>query len=127
MRLPARPDAVGRGLAFARSFAERRRLPADVADRLAIIVEEWVMNVVEHGHAAPAGQIVLHLHQAGAMLRLSVSDPGIAFDPRGAGFDGPNPERGGGAGLALIATWSRIASYSRSRGRNRLVLEMPAA
>lgn len=126
MRLPARRDAVARALALARGFAERRQLSADVADRLAIIVEEWLMNVVEHGRAAPAGQIVLRLDQMGAKLRLSVSDPGVAFDPRLAVFDGPNADRGGGAGLALIAAWSRIASYRRSGGRNRLVLELPA-
>lgn len=126
MRLPARRDAVARALALARRFAERRRLRADVSDRLAIVVEEWVTNVVEHGQAAPARQIVLRIDQVGAKLRLSVSDPGVAFDPRSAGFDGPNTDRGGGAGLALIAAWSRIASYSRSGGRNRLVLEMPA-
>jgi anti-sigma regulatory factor (Ser/Thr protein kinase) len=126
VRLPARRDAVARALALARRFAERRRLRADVADRLAIIVEEWLMNVVEHGQAAPARRIVLRLDLDGAKLRLSVSDPGVAFDPRRAGFDGPNTDRGGGAGLALIAAWSRIASYSRSGGRNRLVLEMPA-
>ena len=127
VRLPARAEAVGRALAVARRFAERRRLPADVADRLAIVIEEWVTNVVEHGQIASTGQIVLGLDQAGGLLRLSVSDPGLAFDPRDASFEGPNTDRGGGAGLALIAAWSRIASYRRSGGRNRLVLEMPAA
>ena len=33
--------------------------------------------------------------------------------------------RAGGAGLALIASLCRIASYTRRAGRNRLVLEMP--
>ena len=47
------------------------------------------------------------------------------FDPRGAAFEGPNPERGGGAGLAMIVSLCRIAGYARRAGRNRLILELP--
>lgn len=39
-------------------------------------------------------------------------------------FEGPNLTRGGGAGLALIQTWRRIADYRRQRGRNRVVFDM---
>jgi hypothetical protein len=42
-------------------------------------------------------------------------------------FDGPNRERGGGAGLALITSLCSITAYARRAGRNRLVLELPLA
>lgn len=57
-------------------------------------------------------------------VRLIVGDAGTAFDPRRIMFEGPNLTRGGGAGLALIQTWRRIADYRRQRGRNRVVFDM---
>jgi anti-sigma regulatory factor (Ser/Thr protein kinase) len=126
-RLRCGPAATTRALARARAFAERADLDADAADRLAIIVEEWVANVVEHGGAGPATRIVLRLERRGATVRLAASDAGTAFDPRHAAFAGPDLERGGGAGLELIRAWSRIVAYARRGGRNRIVLEMPLA
>ena len=43
-----------------------------------------------------------------------------------AAFEGPNPDRGGGAGLELVRAWSQIADYRRRRGRNRVVLVVAA-
>jgi anti-sigma regulatory factor (Ser/Thr protein kinase) len=114
--------AVARAIAFARRFAEANRLSADAADRLAVVVEEWAANIVEHSGAAPASRIVLRVERAGDGVRLTFSDAGVAFDPRQATEDGPNPERGGGAGIALIRSWCEIESYVRAKGRNRLVL-----
>ena len=90
-----------------------------------MVVEEWVANVLEHGGAPGTSRIVLRLSLSGEVVRLSVSDAGRPFDPRTAVFDGPNHERGGGAGLALIASVCRVAGYARRAGRNRLILEMP--
>ena len=89
-----------------------------------MVVEEWVANVVEHG-APPAGaRIVLRLRLSEGLLRVRISDSGRPFDPRTSTFEGPDPERGGGAGLALIASFCRVVDYARRAGRNRLVLEL---
>jgi serine/threonine-protein kinase RsbW len=90
-----------------------------------MVVEELVANVLEHGGAPASSRIVLRLSLGGEVVRLSLSDAGRPFDPRAAVFDGPNHERGGGAGLALIASVCRFAAYGRRAGRNRLILEMP--
>ena len=124
-RLPCDPHGVRRGLATALLFAGDAAIGDSAADKLSIIVEEWLINVVEHGEAAPGRRIALGLERRGDVVRLSVSDPGLAFDPREQVFEGPNLERGGGAGLAMINAWSRIVAYRRRAGRNRLVLEMP--
>lgn len=118
---------MGRALALARAFAEQAALEAQAADSLALIVEEWLSNVVEHGEAPPTARIVLRLQRAPRRVHVVVTDAGRPFDPRTVVFQGPNPERGGGAGLALIQAWCRIADYRRRRGRNRLVFEMPLA
>jgi anti-sigma regulatory factor (Ser/Thr protein kinase) len=113
---------VARAIGFARRFAAAAALPDDSADRLALVVEEWVANVVEHGRARPGSLVVLTLQRGPTGVRAVFSDAGIAFDPRAAADAGPNLERGGGAGLALIRGWSDIESYRRVGARNRLVL-----
>jgi serine/threonine-protein kinase RsbW len=97
-----------------------------VAGYLAVVMEEWVANVVEHGGPQDGARIVLRLSLGDEGVRLSASDAGRPFDPRTARFAGPNAERGGGAGLAMIAGLSRITAYQRRAGRNRLVLQIPA-
>jgi anti-sigma regulatory factor (Ser/Thr protein kinase) len=118
---------VARALGVARRFCEGAGVGPDCADRLAVIVEEWVVNIVEHGQPRPGSRIALSLVREPACVRLVVTDAGAFFDPRDAVFEGPNLERGGGAGLELIRHWSRITDYGRRAGRNRLVLEMPVA
>lgn len=113
---------MARAIAFARRFAETSGLPADNADRLAVIVEEWAANIVEHSGAPAGSRIVLRLERVGEGVRITVSDAGVAFDPRTVTDQGPNLERGGGAGIALIRAWCEIEAYRRRAGRNRLVL-----
>jgi anti-sigma regulatory factor (Ser/Thr protein kinase) len=118
-------NAVSRAVRLARAFADHARLGDDTARHLAVVVEEWIANVVEHGGPQDGARIVLRLGLESGLVRISVSDAGQPFDPRGAVFRTPNAERGGGAGLAMITSLARIAGYARRAGRNRLVLEMP--
>lgn len=126
-RLPCDRHGVRRGLATALVFAGDAALGDEASEKLAIVVEEWLINVVEHGEAAPDSRIALSLERLEGLVRLTVTDAGQAFDPREAVFEGPNLERGGGVGLALIQAWTHIAAYRRRAGRNRLVLELPLA
>jgi anti-sigma regulatory factor (Ser/Thr protein kinase) len=123
--LAVQQGAVANAVAVARAFVEQAGLGRDPGERLAIIVEEWIANVVEHGDP-PAGSLIgLRLACGEGVIRITVTDAGRVFDPRTATFEGPNPDRGGGAGLELVRAWSRVAAYGRRTARNRLVLEMP--
>jgi len=124
-RLLADAAAVSCALRLTQGFAARVCLEPAAAARLALVVEEWVANVVEHGGPHDGAHIALRLRLGDGVVRVSVSDAGRPFDPRTAASGGPNLERGGGAGLALIASFCRIAAYTRRAGRNRLVLELP--
>jgi anti-sigma regulatory factor (Ser/Thr protein kinase) len=123
-RLSVAADDAGvlRAVRAVRAFAAGCALAERHADRLAVVVEEWVSNVAEHGAPPRASRVTIRLECAGAQVRLTLSDAGCAFDPRGAGFEGPNVERGGGAGLELVRAWAEIADYRRTRARNRVVL-----
>jgi serine/threonine-protein kinase RsbW len=122
--LPAGPTAAAQGIGLARKFAAERGLAPEAADRLALIVEEWLNNVTEHSGALPGTRIGVKFQSRDGLVRLIVSDSGAPFDPRTVVFEGPNLARGGGAGLALIQAWCRISDYRRLRGRNRVVFDI---
>lgn len=118
------PGAAGQAIRAAEAFATAAGLREGLAARLAIIVEELVLNVYEHGGVPPDASIELVLARRGRELSLILEDPGRFFDPREAPAPGQTPERGGGAGLALVKAWGRILAYDASGGVNRLELLM---
>jgi serine/threonine-protein kinase RsbW len=128
VRAPADEAGVVRAIRAARAFATERALAATAADRLCVVVEEWLSNVIEHGEPPPGSRLVMRIQQGAGGLTLTFSDAGHPFDPRATpAFEGPNLDRGGGAGLELVRAWSQIAGYRYRGGRNRLVLRVPLA
>jgi serine/threonine-protein kinase RsbW len=99
---------------------------ADVRARLAIVVEELVANVVEHGACPPDQPMTLTLGVQGETITVGVTDYGTYFDLSTAEISGTvPPEQGGGAGIALVRHWAHDISYSRVDGRNVLNLIIP--
>lgn len=124
VRLEVNAHAVAGALAAADAWLRRANADEDLRARLSIIVEELVINIVEHGRTPPGDVIGLTLRTDPEGVRLTLTDGGDPFDLRDAvrGDDVMPPERGGGAGIALVLAWSRIAGYVRANGRNRLEL-----
>ena len=118
------PNAVREGVAAARAFAATRALAGD-AEVLAIIVEELLFNLLDHGDAAAGDPITLGITCSPDGIRLVLESGGTPFDPREARTDRPLADRGGGAGLALVRAWSRIEASESAGGRNRLQLLIP--
>ena len=123
-RFPANGAAVATALAFARRFAEAHALAADDAARLAIIVEELVANLIDHG-GAPGTSITLRLSRRSREIGLTLIDRGAFFDLRTAQHAAEPPERGGGAGIALVLAWARVDDYTRAGTLNWLDLTIP--
>lgn len=120
---PADDRAVATALAFVRRVAAGQ--DEDLRVRLAIVVEELVANLIDHGDAA--GTIIdLTLARMADGLRLTLDDRGRVFDPRLAEPPTAIPPRGGGAGLALVAAFARSIYYQRENGFNRLELLIPS-
>jgi serine/threonine-protein kinase RsbW len=117
------PNAVSDGLAAARSFALAERLGA-AEDVLALIVEELLCNLIDHGDAPAGDPIGMRLARTAEGIDLELISGGTPFDPRQAAH-GPVPARGGGAGLALVRAWSRILSSDHIGDRNHLRLLIP--
>lgn len=117
-------EAVGASAAAARAFALDHALPVDRAARLAILVEELVLNLVEHGGVDAAGEIELALSLEDGAIEILLADTGAPFDLREAAPGGAIPERGGGAGLDLVRAWAEIVDYRSADGWNHLRLRM---
>ena len=120
--------ALRPALVAVHEYAAQIALDAAMTRRLAIVAEELMINLLEHG-AAMAGctelNATLRLDQAGDGVVMVLEDDGAPFDPRGAGqVELPNAERGGGVGLALVKAFAQIDDYVTERGCNRLTLRM---
>lgn len=125
-RFSADHDAVRKALELARDFLERSGCGGDAEARLCIIVEELVANLVEHGEPPPESLIMLELAAIGVDIKLTLSDAATPFDIRSAAVSGKvPPERGGGAGIALVLRWAHVMDYGRIDGRNVLKLLIP--
>ncbi|WP_373487089.1 ATP-binding protein [Blastomonas sp.] len=119
------PESVHQAVNTAHLFSQRNDLAASVAARLAILIEEAVTNIYEHGAAGADMSGDLSLSGDDQTIDIVISDSGTAFDPRSSGeIDLPNMERGGGVGLAMIRAWAEIVDYRRDQGMNCLSLRM---
>ena len=102
-------------------------LAHDEHARLAIVVEELVANLYDHGGVTEQDEVELAMSRDPAGIRVRIADPGIPFDP----FSGPPPnenaELGGGAGLRLVKAWAELISYRSSDEGNQLELLLPVS
>ena len=108
---------------FVEQVAHRARLSDNETPRLRVTVEEAVTNVISYAHAT---SIVLSSEVRDAVLRLTVTDDGIPFDPTTAPTADttiPADQREeGGMGILFIHHMSDALEYRREDGRNILTI-----
>lgn len=94
----------------------------EVANRLCVIVDETVANMIMHGGLSDGQEFKLDLSQLASGARLEISDPGIEFDPvhwPPDGHSGP-----GGRGIALTKGLAHDIEYVRADNRNVLIVSV---
>ena len=69
-------------------------------------------------------EIAIEMARQGEVVAIAIEDNGAPFDPRTSAADARIPARGGGAGINLVRSWSKIADYSSGYGRNRLEIRL---
>lgn len=115
-------------LAAVEQFAQAVALDQRSAARLAVVAEELVANVIDHGNAGSPLSLELSLTARDDGVALALDDDGVPFDPTAPReFKGPDSDSGGGVGLAILRAWSRELEYAREGGRNRLRLVLPGS
>jgi serine/threonine-protein kinase RsbW len=97
----------------------------DVASRLAIVVEELLLNVATYG-GAPPRWVDFTFARAPLALELIIEDDGVPFDPTAS--EPPNlsadiDERAvGSLGIHMVMQLMDEVTYTRDGDHNRLVL-----
>lgn len=119
------PSAIRDAIAAARGFAAEAGIPHPDAAKLAIVVEELVANLYDHGGLSDNDAVEIELSARPDAISLLLTAPGTPFHPGQAQADGEIPERGGGAGLKLVQAWSLSIDHEHLGGRNRWTVMMP--
>jgi anti-sigma regulatory factor (Ser/Thr protein kinase) len=132
LRVPASAAGVVLGVQRCESFLAQHGIEQRARMRLALVLEEAVMNLAMHGHAEPGNhQAELTLSLLPDALELTLRDDGLPFDPHTA----PLPERPakleqarpGGLGVSLMRRFARAMHYERVDGHNCLTMWLDRA
>ena len=110
-------------LRFAREFLAQSCLGEGVRVKASVIIEELISNSLQYGGAHKDISLCLTLVEQNGALIVKLEDDGPAFDPSDdSNFCGPDPETGGGVGLAVVRNWANEMTYNRSENLNVLQL-----
>ncbi len=110
--------------------------PVDGLDEIArhhlqLIVEEMVVNVIDHGQLSADDHIDLQLWREDEALVIEMRDRGLAFDPsrsRAADTGSDLDNRPiGGLGVHLVQTLSDDIRYRRLDNENQTVVRLRVA
>lgn len=132
LKLPATIDSLRELTDFIRHGAQSAALPEAQLDRLDLVMEEIVMNVINYAY--PEGERgtieVGYAVDGPGKLFVQVSDTGRAFDPLAK--NPPDLRLGladrpiGGLGIFLVKQIARSINYSRVDNRNILTFRLEA-
>ena len=104
------------------SFCEAHGLPLKTGFSLQLVLEELLVNIVNHGYGGRKGPVVLVLGTGGGRLNGEIIDEGVPFDPTAA----PTPDVEaeiddrsiGGLGVHLVKSMVEDFDYQRIGDRN---------
>jgi len=127
-------SAAGLAAVSARLHAWLLAAGAGVAaiQRVELVLEEAVMNVIMHGTRADGrpAEIALRAALAADSCRLELTDNAAPFDPVAAPTRctaASLEDTPGGLGLLLLRRYGQDLRYERLAGRNRLTVSVPLA
>ncbi len=111
---------------FVKGFANQQSLSDKLAYRLELVVDEILTNIVSY---AMAEEIHLRVCRDGQVLRITIEDDGLEFNPlendKPPELDGPLEEREiGGLGIFFANEMMNRLDYDYRNGKNNLQMEM---
>ncbi len=118
--LPRIQSAIG-------EFSREQDWPPDIEFQVDLVLEELVLNVVNHGSRGGEGEINIELVSDPEAVIIDIIDDGRPFDPL---TDAPEPdtESGiedravGGLGIHLVRTMMDDVTYRREENKNHMRL-----
>ncbi len=126
LRITAEATHLPAAMTWLEAECGANHIGPDDALRVAIVLEELLVNVTTYGGAPPPPAVELTFIRAPLALELVIEDDGVAFDPTAApapNLSGDVEERiVGSLGIHLVMQLMDEVSYTRSGNVNRLVL-----
>lgn len=123
-RYPAELAELPRIKSEVRAAARLTGWSDDNLDRLELVLEEGVVNIISHAYPGCSGEVEVTLMPAEVGLLLRLEDAGIPFDPVSAPLPdldaSADKRRIGGLGIFLMKNSSEAFSYRREGGNNVL-------
>jgi anti-sigma regulatory factor (Ser/Thr protein kinase) len=115
------------GLQAAEAFLVAGDVPAPARDRIALVLEEALMNLVMHGvRIGGVRSASFQIRLQPAAIELKVLDDGRPFDPRDQALPAPPTSlewaTPGGQGLRLMRRFARELRYATGAQGNCLTL-----
>ena len=120
------PSAISDAITGTRDFAEKAAIGHEDSAKLAIIVEELVANLYDHGGLNDDDIVEIAMESSQVSVRLVVDAPGGDFYPGAPLANTEIPERGGGTGLKLVQAWSFAIDHEHRDGRNCWTVSLPS-
>ena len=128
IELPAAEPAIEQARQAVLAWLQPHCVDEMAANRIEVILEELVSNVVRHSGGAT--QVTVAADLKGGELRLTISDDGPPFDPTARpdprAFTTLEDATPGGLGIAMVRRMSRSFGYDRANGRNRVTVALAA-
>ncbi len=126
-KLPAKLSNLQELLAFIADMAGKSGLAPETVNRIELVAEEALVNIIRHAYPSSSGDIEVYLSVCeGPALIVEVRDSGPAFDPRcqpepdvGAGLADRRP---GGLGVLMMRKMTDRLAWRRDRDQNILTL-----
>ena len=126
--LPSRLEDVFAALERCDDALERSAIPPGVRADVRLVLEELMVNMVEHGNAETQdGHIRLRLHCNEDDVQVTLRDNGKPFNPLEAKpplpiGDDADPDRVGGFGIHLVRAMASDLKYAHDAQGNHLQL-----
>ena len=130
-RLPNGPAAIEQSRVAVTRFLEPFGIFARTQNRVEIVLEELVSNLVRHGKGVTL--ITVAAGYRGGVVDLVLEDDGVQFDPFGVAEPAPFTTLSeaplGGLGIPLVRKLTSSARYERlgagDHARNRVTVRIP--
>lgn len=129
VEFPADADELGTLFETIEDFSDRAGWSLEFNLQVQLVLEEMVLNVMNHSGATDP--VTLKLESGQGEARFEIIDRGIPFDPTRA----PVPPEGdasslqdmaiGGLGIHLVRSMVKEMRYRRAGGANHLTLVLP--
>ncbi len=120
-------EELARIVSALEEFGEQESWTPDLIFRVNLVIEEWVLNVMDYGYDGGENEIELKLTSEPDSLTIEIVDAGKPFDPL---HDAPEPDLDssiedrpvGGLGVYMVRTMMDQTHYRREEGKNHLTL-----